>query len=316
MAGSDREHLPSDPVAAVRAFNRFYTRRIGLLREGLLDSAFSLTEVRVMYELAAAPGSAAADLARSLELDPGYLSRVLRRLRRRGMVSRVPSESDARRLLLSLTPAGGRTFALLDEAARLQVEELLAPLSPGDSRRLTRAMETIRGILEPTTASGGPWLLRPLRSGDLGWIVHRHGVLYQEEYGWDHRFEGLVAGVAAEFVEHFDVARDRAWIAEREGEIVGSVFLVQHRDRPGVARLRLLLVEPRARGLGIGRRLVAECTRFAREAGYRTITLWTNSVLHAARRIYLAEGYTLVSEDPHALFGPGEVGQTWELALR
>lgn len=306
----------SDPVAAVRAFNRFYTRRIGLLREGLLDSPFSLTEVRVMYELATRPGSSASELAREMGLDPGYLSRVLHRLRRRGLVERRGSQEDGRRFLLFLSEAGRQAYGELDAASSRQVEAMLEPLGLEESRRLMEAMETIRRVLDPPPPSPTPWILRPPGAGDLGWIVHRHGVLYRREYGWDERFEALVAGIVAEFVRDFDPRRDRGWIAEREGRNVGSVLLVHHPERPGVARLRVLLVEPEARGLGIGRRLVQECTRFARDAGYHSITLWTNSMLHAARRIYQGEGYRLVHEAPHDLFPPEHPGQTWELELR
>ena len=309
----------TDPVAAVRRFNRFYTRRIGALDRGHLDSPFSLPEVRVLYELAhwesshGGPPSATA-VGRELGLDAGYLSRLLRGFERRGLLERTPSAGDARRHDLRLTPAGRDTFAELDARARADVALLLAPLDEPARGRLLAAMR----VVEETLAGPGaapPLVLRPPRAGDLGWVVERHGALYAEEYGWDERFEALVARIVADYVERHEPRRERCWIAELGGGNAGSVFLVRHPERPDVARLRLLLVEPSARGHGIGRRLVDECTRFARQAGYRTITLWTNSVLVSARRIYEAAGYRLVDEAPHHSFGHDLVGQTWELAL-
>jgi DNA-binding MarR family transcriptional regulator/GNAT superfamily N-acetyltransferase len=304
-------------VAAFRRFNRFYTRRIGVLRAGLLESPFSLTEVRVLYELANRGESAAAEIGRELGLDPGYLSRILRGFRKRKLLTTRAAPGDRRRSLLALTDEGNAVFAQLDQRSSSEIEGMLRKLSGDRQRRLLGAMESIEQLLgdpaEPIPSSREPYLLRAPEPGDLGWVVHRHGVLYAEEYGWDERFEALVAGVVADFVRSFDPRRERCWLAEREGEVVGAVFLVRHSD--DVAKLRLLLVEPSARGLGIGSRLVAECVRFSRQAGYRTLTLWTNDVLHSARKIYEAAGFRLVKSEPHELFGHGLVGQTWELTL-
>jgi DNA-binding MarR family transcriptional regulator/ribosomal protein S18 acetylase RimI-like enzyme len=303
-----------DPrIAAVRRFNRFYTHRIGALNEGLLQSRFSLAEVRVLYELAHRTDATAAELGRDLAMDGGYLSRLLRGLARRGLVGRRASRTDGRRRQLRLTEAGRRAFQRLDTRASEEIRALLAPLATGDQRRLLGAMETVEAILRAAPRERSPYLLRPPRPGELGWVVARHGALYAAEYGWDERFEGLVAGVVADFVRGFDPRRERCWIAERDGEPVGSVFLARGSD--AVARLRLLLVEPSARGLGIGKRLVEECIRFAREVGYRRVSLWTNSVLVAARHIYEAAGFRLTQEEPHQLFGSGLVGQTWDLEL-
>ncbi len=302
-------------VAAVRRFNRFYTRQIGVLQEGLLGSPFSLTEVRVLYELAHRDEPTATDLARALGLDAGYLSRILRGFQRRGLVEKTPSPADGRQTLLSLTKKGERTFAPLDARSSAEIGALLRGLSPDRQRRLMEAMRTIEHLLggaEPEHQT--PFLLRPHQPGDMGWVVHRHGVLYAQEYGWDERFEALVAEIAATFIRNFDPKRERCWIAERDGEIVGSVFLVK--QSKAVARLRLLLVEPKARGLGLGRRLVSECERFARQAGYRKIVLWTNSVLRAARRVYEEAGYRLVHEERHHSFGHDLIGESWELDLR
>lgn len=302
-------------IAAVRRFNRFYTRQIGLLREGLLASPFNLTEARIVYEVAHHEQTTAAQLAEELGLDPGYLSRTLRSFEERGLIARSPSPRDRRRLLIALTDAGRRAFAELDAASRREIDALLGKLSAADQDRLLHAMLTIESLLGAGPEPRESYVLRPPRSGDMGWVVQRHGELYHQEYGWDERFEGLVAEIVARFVRELEPQRERCWIAERDGENVGSVFLVRHPEREGVAQLRLLLVDPKARGLGIGRRLVEECSRFARHAGYRKITLWTNSVLHAARRLYQAEGYRLVHEEPHHSFGHDLVGQTWELEL-
>jgi DNA-binding MarR family transcriptional regulator/GNAT superfamily N-acetyltransferase len=302
-------------VAAMRRFNRFYTRQIGVLQEGLLGSPFSLTEVRVLYELAHRENPTATDLARALGLDAGYLSRILRGFQRRGLIAKTPSRADGRETLLSLTKKGHRTFAPLDARSSAEIGAILRRLSPDGETRLVEAMRTIEGLLggvEPEHQT--PFLLRPHQPGDMGWVVHRHGVLYAQEYGWDERFEALVADIVATFIRNFDPKRERCWIAERDGEIVGSVFLVKQSKT--VAKLRLLLVEPKARGLGLGRRLVSECKRFARQTGYRKIVLWTNSVLRAARRIYEEAGYRLVHEERHHSFGHDLIGETWELDLR
>jgi DNA-binding MarR family transcriptional regulator/GNAT superfamily N-acetyltransferase len=305
------------PVAAVRRFNRFYTQQIGVLQEGLLASEFSLTEARVLYELAQranqSGGLSAAQLARELALDPGYLSRILAEFTRRGLLAKRPSDADGRQSLLSLTAAGRAAFAPLDEGARQQVGAMLARLPVPVQRRLIAAMEAIERLLGGTGPAREPYLLRPHQPGDIGWVIHRHGVIYAEEYGWDERFEALVAEIAGKFVTDFDAKRERCWIVERDGAIVGSVFLVRQSDE--VAKLRLLLVEPAARGLGIGRRLVDECIGFARRVGYRRITLWTNDILVAARRIYQAAGFVLVAEERHRSFGHDLIAQTWELVL-
>ena len=300
-------------VRATRRFNRFYTRRIGVLEEGLLQSPFSLTEARILFELADRSDPDAAALARDLGLDPGYLSRLLRGLRRRRLVASRPVPGDRRRRRLQLTEAGRGAFAELDARSQAAVDDMLRRLPGRERERLVRAMDRIQRLLDAPPVESAPVTLRPPRAGDLGWVVHRHGVLYAREYGWDARFEGLVADVVAQFVRQFDAQRERAWIAERDGEPVGSVFLVRQSDE--VAKLRLLLVEPAARGLGLGRRLVAECIAFARERGYRRITLWTNDVLHAARHLYEEAGFRVMERAPHAAFGEGLVGETWELEL-
>jgi DNA-binding MarR family transcriptional regulator/GNAT superfamily N-acetyltransferase len=297
-------------VAAIRRFNRFYTSKIGALH--YLGSDFSLAEVRVLYELAnRAEAPTAAQLGKDLNLDAGYLSRIIRGFERRGLLARTRSASDGRRNHLALTAAGRAAFAPLGSRSHDEMAALLAPLSDADQRSVIDAMETIQAVLGGE--SPPPFTLRPHRPGDMGWVVQRHGALYAQEFGWDERFEALVATIVAKFVERFDPARERCWIAEKDGEPVGSVFLVKRSK--SVAQLRLLIVDARARGLGIGTRLVAECESFARAVGYRTITLWTNSVLTSARRIYEAAGYRLVDSQPHASFGHELVGETWEKTL-
>lgn len=300
-------------IEAVRRFGRFYTRRIGVLEEGLLHSPFSLTEARVIYELAHREPVSAAVLGDDLGLDAGYLSRVVATLERRGIVSKAISPDDGRVRLLALTQAGRQEFATLNEASRAQVESMLTALEPAERASLIDSMARIREILGEDEPAEVPYLLRPPVPGDLGWVIQTHGRMYHREYGWNEQFEGLVSKVVSEFVKHFDPERERCWIAEKDGDSVGSVFLVRKSER--VAQLRLLLVTPQARGLGIGGRLVRECTQFARDAGYEAITLWTNSVLHAACRLYEREGYRLVEEEPHHSFGADLVGQIWELTL-
>lgn len=302
-------------IAAVRRFNRYYTRQLGLLDEHLLASEFSLTEVRALYELAQQGGRSAAALVRELGVDAGYLSRVLKKLHARGLLQREGSSSDARQTLLTLSAAGRAAFAPLERASREQVRRLLAALKPYQLRELLAAMQRIEALSSASVQSAPavPYLLRPLRIGDIGWIAHRQGVLYAQEYRWDQSFEALVAEIAAAFVKKRDAQRENAWIAERDGQIVGAVFLVQRSKT--VAQLRLLYVEPSARGLGIGRRLTDECIRFAREQGYRRLMLWTNDVLGAARRIYAAAGFVLTQEERHHSFGHDLVGQNWELDL-
>jgi DNA-binding MarR family transcriptional regulator len=302
-------------VAAVRRFNRFYTRTIGVLQEGLLQSSFSLAEARVLYELAQCGETTAGPLGRELGLDPGYLSRILQRFERDRLISRVPSEADRRQNALSLTDAGREAFAPLEAGSRDEIGALLGGLPEPAQAALVAAMGRIESLLgAPASAASQPWLLRQHRAGDIGWVVARHGALYAEEYGLDQRFEALVAKVAGEFLAGHDPARERCWIAERNGVNIGAVFLV--RDTDEIARLRLLIVEPAARGLGIGKRLVAECIGFARTAGYRRVTLWTNDVLTAARAIYQQAGFRLSASAPHQDFGPPMVGEDWELELR
>ncbi len=300
-------------VAAVRRFNRFYTRQIGVLQEHLLKSPFSLTEARVIYELAQREQATATELGVELGLDAGYLSRILRGFEKRGLIDKQPSPADGRRTLLRLSDAGREAFARLNGNARQDVETMLRDLPADAQLRLVQALGTIEGLLGARPERNAPYILRPHRPGDMGWVVQRHGALYAQEYGWDEQFEALVAEIVARFVRRYDPKRERCWIAERDGENVGSVFLV--RRSATVAQLRLLLVEPQARGLGIGKRLVDECTRFARQVGYRKIMLWTNSVLDAARHLYQQAAYRLVDEERHHSFGHDLVGQTWELKL-
>lgn len=307
--------IPSSAVAAVRRFNRFYTRRVGALDGGHLGSAFSLTEVRVLYELAHSDQATARTLARDLGLDEGYLSRILARFGKLGIVRKEASIADGRVAFLRLTAKGTRAFEPLDGRADDAVRTLLSKVDAGSRREILGAMRCIeRSLDSPRSATGV--VLRAHRPGDLGWVVHRHGALYAEEYGYDSRFEAIVAKVAADFLERFDASREHCWIAHREGEeeILGSVMLVK--KSPTVAKLRLLYLEPQARGLGLGRRLVDECIGFARNAGYRKITLWTQSSLVAARHIYEKSGFRLVASKEHADFGPREAAETWELALK
>ncbi len=301
-------------IAAIRRFNRFYTKRIGVLGEGLLDSPFSLTEVRILYELAHRDNPTATDLARELGLDPGYLSRILSGFEKRGFLKKLPSESDGRQTLLSLTPQGREVFAPLDARSDGEIAAMLRELPPSGQSRLIEAMHTIEKILgERSQQEKISYILRPPQPGDMGWVVHRHGALYEQEYGWDEQFEALVAEIVAKFVQHFDPKRERCWIAERDGEIIGSVFLVKQSDE--IAKLRMLYVEPTARGLGIGRRLVEECIRLARQIGYRKMTLWTQSNLAAARAIYEKCGFRLVYEETHHSFGHDLISETWEMDL-
>jgi len=300
-------------VDDVRRFNRFYTRQIGVLEEGLLASPYSLTEVRVLYELAHRDQPTATEVGKTLGLDGGYLSRILRGFQQRGLVDSTPSEADGRQNLLRLTGQGRETFGTLEARARESIGAMLAPLPASEQHRLVAAMQAVEAVLVARPESEEPYLLRPHRPGDMGWVVHRHGVLYAQEYGFDERFEALVAEIVAKFIRELDPERERCWIAERDGEIVGCVFLVKDSDK--VAKLRLLLVEPKARGLGLGRRLVGECTRFARRAGYTKLTLWTNAELHAARHLYEGAGFRLVHEQPHRSWGPDCIGQTWDLEL-
>lgn len=304
-------------VADVRRFNRFYTRQIGLLQQGYLHSPFSLTEVRVLYELAHADGAlTASQLGRTLDLDAGYLSRILRGFSRRGLIDRQPSRDDGRQSHLRLSSAGQEVLAPLEHAAREDVAHLLTDLTEPDQQRLVDAMSTIQHLLEPATPTQphiAPYVLRPPQAGDLGWVVQRHGAIYSQEYGYDERFEALVAEIVAHYVERFDPKRERCWIAERDGQPVGCVFLVRATNTIG--KLRLFLVEPSTRGQGIGKRLIDECIRFARLAGYRRIRLWTQSELLAARHLYARAGFVKIAEESHHSWSKDLVSETWELRL-
>ncbi len=300
-------------VSAVRRFSRFFTRKIGLLQDGLLDSPFSLTQARVLYELANRQTCTATELAAVLGLDHGYLSRILRAFDEQGLIARERGKEDGRQVMLALTTKGRKTFASLDHRSQRDMGALLRNLSAADQTRLVAAMSTMERLLGERAAGVPPFVLRPHRPGDIGWVVARHGALYAQEYGWDISFEAAVAEIAAQFITSFDPLRERCWIAEIDGEPVGSAFLV--RESGAVAKLRLLIVDPKARGLGIGRRLVEECIAFARASGYVQITLWTQSILTSARHIYQSAGFERVSENPHKGWGTPLVGETWRLHL-
>jgi len=299
-------------VDALREFNRFYTRRLGALNEGLLDSPFSLAEVRVMYELCARGQAMPSELADALEMDRGYLSRLFSRLDAQGLLKSQASDADRRSRRIALTRKGKAAFAKLNAKSQAQAAELIAPLDGRGRRRLMSALREMRRALGDAVAAG-PIVLRGHRPGDIGLITQRHGELYAREYGWDERFEALVAGILSRYIAEYQPARERCWIAERDGEFLGCVFLM-HKGAD-TAQLRMLLVEPAARGTGLGRTLVDECVRFARQCGYRKMVLWTNSRLDAARHIYLSHGFSLIREEPHDAFGDGSVGQYWELDL-
>jgi DNA-binding MarR family transcriptional regulator/GNAT superfamily N-acetyltransferase len=301
-----------DRVAAVRAFNRFYTDVIGLLDEGLLETPYSLTEARVLFELGQREATEVSELREATGMDAGYLSRILSGFQRGGLVTRRRSSEDGRRQVILLTTKGRRAFRTLDRRSGREVERLLEPLPDEGQRRLLGAMAAIREVLERGTTDTG-FVLRPLGPGDHGWVVYRHGVLYDQEYGWDETFEALVARIVADHVTDRDPRREAAWIAEVDGRRAGCVFCCRRDDQ--VAQLRLLLVEPWARGMGIGTRLVEECVRFAERAGYRHIMLWTNDVLEDARRVYERAGFVLKEEEPHTSFGHELVGQNWWRAL-
>jgi len=301
-------------IDAVRRFNRYYTRRIGVLRRGFAGGPFPLPEARVLYELSQRGTATATDIRRDLALDAGYLSRLLRGLRRRGLVRAVPAPADARARLLTLTPKGAKAYARLDEGTREQVAGMLAHLPEPGQQRVVDAMRTVESLLEGAGgAKSARAELRALRPGDLGRVIQLHGELYAREFGYDGTFEALVAGIAADFVRGFDPAKERCWIAEQDGEVVGSVFLVK--KSATTAKLRLLILDPRARGQGLGRRLTQACIAFAREKGYRKIVLWTQSHLEAARAIYQAEGFRKTAEERHRSFGKNLVAETWELKL-
>jgi DNA-binding MarR family transcriptional regulator/GNAT superfamily N-acetyltransferase len=306
------EPVSDDLIAAVRAFNRFYTRRLGVLEQHLLASPFSLTEARVLYELAHRDNPAAKAIGIELGLDAGYLSRIIQNFQDQGLIVRQASAEDRRQYHLSLTAKGRLAFSRLDRSSHDEIAAMLGRLPAGDGERLVRAMSTIERLLEPSAAARAARLRDP-RPGDMGWVVQSHGAFYAAEHGFDASFEALVAEIAAKFLASFDASRERCWIADIEGTPVGSVFLVRHSDE--IAKLRLLLVDPAGRGQGLGRRLVGECIGFARQCGYRKITLWTQSILVAARKIYQDQGFALMASEPHRSFGQDLIGETWEREL-
>ena len=303
----------NERTEAVRRFNRFYTKQIGVLQESLLDSGYSLTEVRVLYELAHSKQLTAKELGKELALDPGYLSRMLANFDKLKLVERTVSESDGRQTLLRLTRRGQAEVAQLEDGSRALVNEMLEKLAESEQKNLVRCMHSIESILTGGGDAAPAFILRPHQPGDMGWVVYRHAVLYGQDYGWNSEFESLVAEIVAKFINEFDSNRERCWIAERGTEIIGSVFLVKESDT--VAKLRLLYVEPSARGLGVGARLVSECVNFARLVGYKKVTLWTHDIQHSARRIYERAGFKLVEEKPTHNFGHDLTAQTWELDL-
>ncbi len=308
--------IDAERVAGVRRFNRFYTRHIGLLRDGLFGTAFSLTEARVLYEIAARETAVASELADDLNVDPGHLSRMLSRFRAEGLIARKRCATDGRRAIVTLTAEGRGTFDTLDQRSQQEVGALMDRLDEGNQTSLLAAMATIEALLETPArepAALHSVVIRPHHAGDLGWVLARHAALYAEEYGWGPAFETLVAGIVGDFLKNFDPDREACWIAERRGEPAGSAMLVDAGD--SIAKLRLLLVEPRSRGFGVGRRLVEQCVRFARGIGYRKITLWTQSILTDARTIYERAGFRRVAEQRHRSFGVDLIGETWELEL-
>lgn len=313
MPASQLQTKKPDRVSRVREFNRFYTRRIGVLQEGYSGGPFSLAESHVLYEIGQRDRPTATDIARELGLDAGYLSRILKAFEVRGYIVREPSRNDARQTLLSMTPRGRKAFAPIETDTIKEVSTMLDALSADEQDRLTTAMSTIETLLGEKDEPRVPYILRPLRAGDIGWVVGRHGTIYGREFGWDQTIEVLTAEILTAFVKNFDPKRECGWVAERNGEPCGCVFIVKEDDQ--TARLRLLLVDPSARGLGIGKRLVEECLRFSRQAGYQRITLWTHRVLGAARKLYIDAGFRLTKEWNHDDFGKTLVAETWELDL-
>ncbi len=303
-------------IQAIRAFNRFYTNQAGLLQESLLQSDFSLTEGRVLFELGHGSCTTATELRRTLHLDAGYLSRIIRRLNKLGLLEKKKSETDGRQTLLALSNKGQQVFKALEHEAAQDALRLLEKAPAEGKQRIIAAMHTIQELLDERKPDAVPYLLRPHQPGDIGWVIQRHAELYNREYGWTIAFEGLVAEIAGAFIANYNATKERCWIAERDGSRAGCVFLIQHPTRKNMAKLRMLLVEPAARGLGIGKRLVQECERFARQVGYEGIELWTNDILHAARHIYKDEGYRLIHEEEHHNFGHDLIGQTWELLFK
>jgi DNA-binding MarR family transcriptional regulator/GNAT superfamily N-acetyltransferase len=317
-------HMASRPIspsalageaANFRRFNRMYTRFIGTLNEGLLNSDYSLAEARVLYELANRAAPKASDIAEALGVDPAYLSRMLKKFERGGLVRKKASQQDGRYAELMLTVKGQSAFKKLNALSQEQAHTILQDLAPAARTELIRCMQTIESILIRVDRNRPPFILRPHRVGDMGWVVYRESVGYAEQYGWDNTFEALVAGIVDGFVTNFDPSRERCWMAEIDGQNVGHVFLVKHPSEPKTAKLRLLFVEPCARGLGLGDALVNECIRFARTVGYRRVILWTQSILTTAHRIYKKAGFRLVKEEPHHSFGHDLIGQEWELEL-
>jgi DNA-binding MarR family transcriptional regulator/GNAT superfamily N-acetyltransferase len=300
-------------VSILRAFNRFYTRKIGVL-DGMASTPFSLAEARVLYELAHRERPTATDIRTELGLDAGYMSRILRDFEQRKLVRREQSKADERQRFLSLTTKGRGEFAPLDERSNRDIAAMLERLSSAERKQLVEAVHTVRRLLDDKIEPQIPYLLRMHQPGDMGWIVHRQAILYAEEYGWDETYEALAAEIVAQFIKNYDPKRERAWVAERDGRRVGGVFVAKESDE--IAKLRLLHVEAEARGLGIGKRLVKECVQFSRQAGYRKMTLWTQSILHAARHIYKQTGFKIVSEKKHHSFGKDLTAETWELDLR
>src|SRR4051794_13698373 len=300
-------------VAAVRAFNRFYTRKLGVLDPQLLKSPYSLSEARVLYELAHREELSAKEIGSELGLDAGYLSRIVQNFDENGLITRKPLPADRRQVRLSLTTKGRQAFAKLERSSQEDVGAMLAALPAGSRQRLIGAMALIERLLGAPDTPPPAAILRGPRPGDMGWVVQSHGALYAGEYGFDASFEALVAEIAAKFLTSFDASRERCWIADLDGAAVGSVFLVKHSD--DVAKLRLLLVDPAGRGQGLGQKLVAECIAFAKACGYRKVTLWTQSILLAARKIYQDSGFVLVASEPHRSFGQSLIGETWEREL-
>ncbi len=302
-----------ESISLLRRFNRFYTKQIGLLTQGLLKTRFPLTQARILYELGQQEQSTAGDIISELNLDPGYLSRILSNFEKEGLLGKIRSKSDSRQQILKLTPQGKKAFAILDQRSKKEAETLLLSLSAEDRYRLLHAMQTVERILGTEPKPPISYLLRPHQPGDSGWIVHRHGVVYSEEYGFDETFEAVVAEILVKFIRKHDPKRECLWIAEQDGERIGSVMIVDAGHR--VAQLRLLLVEPKARGKGIGMRLINECINFSRRNRYRKIKLWTESNLLEARHLYTKAGFERVGEDPHQSFGYDSIAEFWELAL-
>ena len=305
--------LLNEHINAVRQFNRFFTRQIGVLREGLLHSPYSLTEARIIFELAHREKLTASDLCNALGLDAGYLSRILNKFEQQDLIEKTRSDDDGRQRLLNLTGNGHKAFSLINNRSNDEVSEMLSELSDSNRIRLIEAMHTIEGILNHGFKYAEPFYLRHHETGDMGWVIHQHGLLYHQEYGWNESFEGLVAQICADFINNYDPQKERCWIAEMQGERVGSIFCVKASQT--VAKLRLLLVVPKARKLGLGTSLVKTVIRFARRSGYKKLTLWTNDVLVDARKIYEKNGFKLIDQDPHHSFGHDLIGQNWDLIL-